>query len=440
MTMQPTRRDFIRTTVLTAGAIAASTGATPTRDAKASVVSTPRRSPTRANERLQFGIIGFGVRARELHGAFLDDPEVEIIAVADVADARAAEGARLVNDRRKNGACTVVSSWTDIVGDPRIDAVIIATPDHWHAQPAIAAALAGKHVYCEKPLSLTIAEGRAIADAARATGVRFQTGSQQRSEFGYHFVRAAEAVRNHRIGTLRRVTVGVGETAKPCDLPEEPLPPGINWEQWLGQAPLRPFNSALCPIGVHTHYPQWRLFREFANGGLADMGAHHFDIAQWAMNMDASGPREIIPPTDGANTGLRFIYADGVELIHGGPTDCTFEGSEGTIECSRDHVRAFKGTDRSAVDAPALLAPVSGNEVALARNASHISDFLAAIREGRDPICTAETGHRTATICQLCNIGYAVRKPLSWDPVIERFTGEYATLGNALLTRAVRPH
>ena len=139
MTMQPTRRDFIRTTVLTAGTIAASAGATPTRDAKASVDSSPRRSSTRANERLQFGIIGFGVRARELHGAFLDDPEVEIIAVADVADARAAEGARLVNDRRKNGACTVVSSWTDIVGDPRIDAVIIATPDHWHAQPAIAA-------------------------------------------------------------------------------------------------------------------------------------------------------------------------------------------------------------------------------------------------------------------------------------------------------------
>jgi len=355
-------------------------------------------------------MIGFGVRARELHGGFLDDERVAIVSVADVAAARAAEGVRLVNARRGEGACAVATDWRAIVADPSIDAVIISTPDHWHAEPAIAAALAGKHVYCEKPLSLTIAEGRAIANAARATGVVFQTGSQQRSEFGYHFVRAAEAVRNGRIGTVKRITIGVGEPPVPCDLPAEPLPDGIDWNAWLGQAPLRPFNRELCPVGMHNHYPKWRNYREYCNGGLADMGAHHFDIAQWALEM------------------------------HGGPTDCTFQGTLGTIECSRGHVRAYRGVDRAAPDAPELLAPPAAGERSLPRKRSHIADFLDAIREGGETIANAETGHRTATICQLCNIGYEVGKPLTWDPVTERFTGPNAAAGNALLARRVRPH
>jgi predicted dehydrogenase len=326
------------------------------------------------------------------------------------------------------------------VADPNVDAVLVATPDHWHAEPSIAACLAGKHVYCEKPLSLTLAEGRAIAAAAAATAVRFQVGSQQRSEFNHMFATAAEAVRNGRIGTVKRVLAGVGPMAKPCDLPEEPLPPGIDWDAWLGQAPWRGFHHELCPIGMHGHYPKWRNYREYCNGGLADMGAHHFDIAQWAMDMDASGPREVIPPADGAKTGLRFVYANGVEMIHGGPTDCTFFGSEGTIEVSRGHLRAYKGEDRTAPDAAELLAEPTGNELRLPRNRSHIDDFLCAIREGRDPICTAETGHRTATVCQLCVIGYEIGKPLTWDATAERFMGEHAGEGNALLSTAVRRH
>ena len=426
------RRSFIRTAAASTVALGAIGGAAPA-FARATRL-------TRANDRMQVGYIGFGVRARETHGGFLDDDGVEIVSVADVAEARAKEGARMINERRKNNACKVVASWREIVADPAIDAVVVMTPDHWHAEPAITAALAGKHVYCEKPLSLTIAEGRSIADAARSTGIRFQTGSQQRSEFGYHFVRAAEAVRNGRIGRIKRVTIGVGAPPIACDLPEEPLPAGIDWDGWLGQAPFRPFNHELCPIGMHAHYPNWRKYREFCNGGLADMGAHHFDIAQWALGMDESGPVEVIPPADGAKTGLRFVYASGTEMIHGGPTDCTFIGTEGTIECSRGHVRAYRGEDPKAADDPTLLEPPHGNETPLPRNRSHIADFLGAIREGRDPICTAETGHRTATICQLCNIGYEVGKPLSWNPATERFTGSNAAEANALTRRAVRPH
>ena len=425
------RRAFIRTAaVATAGVVAAPM-----------LIASPAAARTyRANERMQLGYVGWGIRSRETYNGFLDDDGAQIVAVCDVVAARAAEGQRRVNERRKNNACEIVPAWRDITGNPSIDAVVVMTPDHWHAEPAIAAALAGKHVYCEKPLSLTIAEGRAIANAARASGIRFQTGSQQRSEYGHMFTRAAEAVRNGRIGTVKRITIGVGAPPIPCDLAEEAIPEGTDWDGWLGQAPMRGFNHELCPLGVHNSYPNWRRYREYCNGGLGDMGAHHFDIAQWALGMDASGPKEIIPPADGAKMGLRFVYANGVEMIHGGPTDCTFIGTEGTIEVSRGHLRAYKGEDRSAPDAPALLAEPTGNELRLPRNSSHIADFFAAIREGRDPICTAEVGHRTASVCQLCNIGYEVGKPLTWDAAAERFTGANADAGNALTSRAARPH
>ena len=196
----------------------------------------------------------------------------------------------------------------------------------------------------------------------------------------------------------------------------------------------------LCPKGVHSHFPAWRNYREYAGGQLADMGAHHFDIAQWALAMDESGPVAVVPPDSGEKTGLRFIYDNGVEMIHGGPTDCTFIGTEGTIEVSRGHLRAYRSEDRASPDAPELLAEPSANEPRLPRNRSHIADFLDAVRTGRDPICTAETGHRTASICQLANIGYEIGKPLSWDPAAERFTGAHADAANALTARAVRPH
>jgi predicted dehydrogenase len=192
---------------------------------------------------------------------------------------------------------------------------------------------------------------------------------------------------------------------------------------------------------MHGHFPAWRKYREYANGGLADMGAHHFDIAQWALGMDHSGPVRVLPPADRAAVrGLVLVYADGCEMVHGGPTDCTFEGELGTIECSRGHSRAFRGTDRSAPDAPELLAEPKAGELRFPRNQGHVADFLAAIREGRDPICTAEIGHRTATVCHLASIGYQLRVPLQWDPVAERFVGEHAHAANELARSPVRPH
>lgn len=434
---RPSRRDFVRTVaVAAAGSAALASCAT-------APGPLPRDLPPRApgDGSLRVGIVGFGVRSRQLLGEFLADPKCAIVAVADVVAARAQEGARLADEGRKRHVCRVAADWRDVIADREVDAVLVGTPDHWHAEPAIAAALAGKHVYCEKPLTLSIAEGRAIAAAVAATGVRFQTGSQQRSEFGHHFVRAAEAVRNGRIGKVRRITIHTGDPAIACDLPAQPLPEGIDWDGWVGQAPMRPFHADLCPIGMHGHFPAWRKYREYANGGLADMGAHHFDIAQWALGMDHSGPVRVLPPADrAAKRGLVLVYADGCEMVHGGPTDCTFEGELGTIECSRGHSRAYRGTDRSAPDAPELLAEPKDGELRFPRNDGHVADFLAAIREGRDPICTAEIGHRTATVCHLASIGYRLGLPLQWDPVAERFVGDNADAGNALRVAPVRPH
>jgi predicted dehydrogenase len=441
---RPSRRDFVRSAaVAAAGGAALSACATSPAAAAAAPAALPRDLPPRApgDGSIRVGIVGFGVRSRQLLGEFLADPKCTIVAVADVVAARAQEGARIADEGRKRHVCRIAADWRDVIADREVDAVLVGTPDHWHAEPAIAAALAGKHVFCEKPLTLTIAEGRAIAAAVAATDVCFQTGSQQRSEFGHHFVRAAEAVRNGRIGKVRRITIHTGDPAIACDLPAQPLPEGIDWDGWVGQAPMRPFHADLCPIGMHGHFPAWRKYREYANGGLADMGAHHFDIAQWALGMDHSGPVRVLPPADReAKRGLVLVYADGCEMVHGGPTDCTFEGELGTIECSRGHSRAFRGTDRSAPDAPELLAEPKDGELRFPRNKGHVADFLAAIREGRDPICTAEIGHRTATVCHLASIGYRLGLPLQWDPVAERFVGDNAAAGNALLGAPVRPH
>ena len=382
---------------------------------------------TPSNERITLGIIGYGIRSRNLLGQFLQAEDVQVVAVSEIDSVRLESALNRINGHYGVDSATGHADFRDLIARKDIDAIMIGTPDHWHAIPAIMACEAGKHVYCEKPLSLTIAEGRAIANAAYVSGVSFQTGSQQRTEYGRRFTRAAEAVRNGRIGKLQRVTVGVGDPAIPCDLPAEKIPDGIDWTMWNGPSPDRGFSSVLCPVGLHAHYPQWRKYREYANGGLADMGAHHFDIAQWAMDMDHSGPVQVLPPRDGSRRGLQFTYADGIIMEHGGMIDDRFEGTDGWIEVSRAHLRASD---------PAILDEVtSSGELELPRAESHISNWLDSIRHGTPTIADAETGHRTATICQLANIGYQIGRPLQWDPVSERFRGTDSSLGNTHLAR-----
>jgi len=385
-----------------------------------------------ANEKLAVGFIGMGTMNRGHLNGMLGRKEVEVVAVCDVVKERLESAAQTVEkryaDRTKAGTYKGVASYTDfrkLIEHSGLDAVVIATPDHWHAQPVILAARAKKHIYCEKPLTHNVAEGRMIADEVAKANVTFQTGSQQRSEFGGHFRKAVEYVWNGRIGKLKTIRIGVGGPSRACDLPKQEAPEGTDWDAWLGPAPERPYHSDLCPKGVHGHFPAWRNYREYAGGQVADMGAHHFDIAQWAMKMDGSGPVKIVPPEKG-DAGLRFLYASGIEMIHNQfekgkdgkdiRADCVFEGTEGIILVSRGGI--------SSLPDSILKEPLSEKAERVYPSTSHHGNWLECIRTGKATICPPEVGHRSATICHLGNIGYHLRRTLVWDPVKEQFTGD----------------
>ncbi|HKI35876.1 MAG TPA: Gfo/Idh/MocA family oxidoreductase [Gemmataceae bacterium] len=375
-----------------------------------------------ANDRLTVGFIGIGVRARDHLRYCLNRGDVQVVAVCDVVKERREDGKKRVEDhyaKNKKGeykGCAALTDFRELLALKDLDAVVISTPDHWHAIPCVLAARAGKHIYCEKPLTLTIAEGRAVVNAAKKANVVFQTGSQQRSEYGGKFRQAAELVRNGRIGEVKTVHVGVGDAARPCDLAEEPVPEGTDWDFWNGPSPKRGYSSVLCPKGLHNFFPAWRNYREYANGALADMGAHHFDIAQWALDMDGSGPVKIEPPEGKANRGLKFTYAGGVEMYHGGPSGCTFVGSNGFIYVDRDVILSRPES---------ILKEPLGKDAKLVYHATdHFGNWLECVRSRKETICAAEVGHRSASVCMLANIGYWLRRPLRWDPKEERFAGD----------------
>ena len=395
----------------------------------------------KASERLNVGFIGVGTMGRGHLGNLLGRDNVEVVGVCEVEQARLTSAMDMVEkryaQRTKSGTYKGVKSFGDfreLLALPGLDAVVIATPDHWHAIGCILAARAGKHIYCEKPLTHNVAEGRQIVSEVKKAGVIFQTGSQQRSEFGGNFRKAVEYVWNGRIGKLHTIRIGVGGPARPCDLPAEEVPEGTDWDAWLGPAPERGYNEILCPKGVHKHFPAWRDYREFAGGQIADMGAHHFDIAQWAMEMDTSGPVEVIPPEDSAKeSGLKFVYASGITMIHNEfegdvKADCVLEGSEGKILVSRNGI--------SSQPDSILAEPLPENARRVYPSADHRGNWLDSIRDKEDCICTAETGHRSATICHLGNLGYRLRRPLKWDPAKEQFAEDDEA--NSLLSRQPR--
>ncbi|MCH2137526.1 MAG: Gfo/Idh/MocA family oxidoreductase [Phycisphaerales bacterium] len=391
---------------------------------------------TRANSTLGIGVIGIGIRGKNLMRPLMQRDDTRIVAVCDVAGPRLMRGMRMVEEM-DGEPCAAYLDFLDMLQRGDLDAVVIATPDHQHAFEAVHAADAGKHIYCEKPLTLTIPEGRAICNAVERNGVTFQTGSQQRTEYGRKFVDACEHVRSGRIGTLQRIEVGVGDPPLVCDLPAEDMPAGYDFDRWLGQAPERAFNAELCPVGVHGHYPKWRAYREYCNGYFADMGAHHYDIAQWGMDADHTGPVKVIPPARAADgtmpkRGLVLEYADGVQVSHGGRSGTAFYGTDGWIWVDRGALEAS--------DEAILKDPRGADEVTLPRHANHLDNWIKCLR-GEDkakPICHEEVGHRTASVNQLAVIGYETGKTLHWDPQREFFVGDDAQVGNDSLTRPVR--
>ena len=407
-------------------------------------VKSGRAAPS---DKLAVGFIGVGTMGRGHLNGFLGRDGVEVVAVCDVVQERTDAAVEAVGKkyagRAKSGNAAPVAAYADfhkLLAHKGLDAVVIATPDHWHAIPCLAAAAAGKHIYCEKPLTHHVSEGREIADAVAAAKVTFQTGSQQRSEFGGHFRKAVEYVWNGRIGKLHTIRIGVGGPAVPCDLPTQEVPAGTDWDRWNGPSPERGYNEVLCPKGVHKGFPAWRKYQEYGGGQIADMGAHHFDIAQWAMKMDGGGPVQILPPADRkAVRGLKYVYASGVVMIHDEfvkgadgkeiHADCVFEGSDGMILVSRGGITSLPDS--------ILKEPLGEKAERVYAASNHHANWLDCIKTGKPTICTAETGQRSATICHLGNIGYRLGRKLTWDPVKERFVGDAAA--DKELTRTPRP-
>lgn len=354
-------------------------------------------------DRVGVGFIGVGGMGSGHLGEYARNREFPAVAVCDVDASRREAAAQRVGPE-----CGKHNDYRELLDRKDIDAVVIAVPDHWHALTAVHACESGKDVYCEKPLSLTIREARAMVDAARRRGRVFQTGSQQRSS--EEFRKACELVRSGRIGKVHTVLVNVWGTSTPCHLPAEETPAGVDWDRWIGPAPWRPFSKGLHPY-------QWRSYRDFSGGMMTDWGAHHLDIAQWGLGMDDSGPVEVLPP-EGDTRHVTFRYANGVIVRCGevGVNGVQFIGPDGKITVNRGYFHA------EPEDAAAE--PLAAGDVRLYKSPGHHRDWQQAIWSRRPPVADVAIGARSVTVCHLGNIAIWLGRKLAWDPVKEEITGD----------------
>ncbi|MDP6115276.1 MAG: Gfo/Idh/MocA family oxidoreductase [Planctomycetota bacterium] len=366
------------------------------------------------SDRITLGQIGFNWIGGSHLNRFIRNTQVQYVAGTEVHRDRLKAAAKKIGDeygkrfgKGKYKGLGEYGDFREMLLRDDIDAVVVATPDHWHAIMSIEAAKHGKDVYCEKPASLTINEGREMVNAVRRYARVFQTGSQQRSEFGGRFRSAVELVWNGMIGDIKYVECRLGGPPRPCDLPAEEKPDEIDWDMWLGQAPWRPYHSKLAD-------KSWRPYEEYCGGSLADMGAHHLDIINWGLGKQHSGPVEIHYPTE--KTSMTFIYDNGIPLYFRGNSSIHFVGSEGEVWVDRRTLRTK----------PANLArhKFGANDRRVMRSNNHHQNWLESIRTRRRPIADVEIGHRTASLCHLGNICHKLKRDLKWDPDKEEFTGD----------------
>ena len=418
------RREFFKRSVSIAGAIVLPTLI------PGSALGKNGRLP--ASDRIVLGFIGQGGQGTNQligtrwapKGGFMGREDTHVVAVCDVNAKRLQAAKQRVDEKHGNRDCAAYHKFEDLYARKDIDAVVIATGDRWHASLAMAAAKAGKDIYCEKPSSLTISEARAVADTMRRYGRIMQVGTQQRSWHEFRF--ACELVRNGYIGVVKKITVNVGgPPTLYCNAPAEPEPDWLDWDRWLGPSPWRPYTSKIAPGG-------WYAYRDYSGGGMTNWGAHMFDIAQWGLGMDESGPVEINPPDGKEYPILTYRYANGALLVRDkisrDEPGVRFEGSEGMVEVSRNHLITEPGYLKRQ--------KIGRDEINLYKSLNHQNDFLQAVRTRRRPASDADVARRSITVCHLGNIAYYLKRPLKWNPDMEKFIDDPAA--NRMLDREKR--
>lgn len=409
-----TRRDFVGTTAKAfTGLLILPRFVLGGKNAKGVLYTPP-------SDMINLGYIGTGKQGQILSEYFLKTGQIRIVALSEVYQAKAEKAQNKIKafyektpDLGNWSEIPVYNDFRELLARKDVDAAVIALPDHWHAAAAVRAAEAGKDIYCEKPLALTVKEGRAMVNATRKYNRVFQTGSMQRS--WNEFRQAAELIRNGYIGQVKNVKVNVGPPPKHYDLPAEPIPDGLDWTKWLGPNAAYNFNAELAPPITKDVYPNWRNYREFGGGMVTDWGAHMFDIVQWALDMDSSGPVEVFAPDGGEHPFLTYRYANGVTMTHEKwewNNAIHFFGTEGEIKVQRGKLET---TPASLKDKN-----IGFHEKHVYFSDNHYIDFLNAMRRRSKPICDVEVGHRTASVCNIGNIAYRLNQSFKWDPVKEQ--------------------
>ena len=391
---------------------------------------TSCKSAPAASGEIKLGFIGLGRQAMFLLNGFMQVQGVVAVAGCDVYGIKRKRFEKRVGEfYEKAGKKVEVQTYEkfeDLLARTDINAVVIAVPDHSHARIAIAACRAGKDVYLEKPMTFTIYEGQQLKKVVRENNRIFGLGSQQRSSA--EFQHAVKLVQEGKIGKITKVNAYVGAPPKPYDLPEEQLPADLNWDLWLGSLPMPiHFNNQLNPpISLDPPKDEeiwgaWRWYTEMGGGFTTDWGAHMFDIAQWGLGMDKSGPVEISPIGDGSEF-IQWKYANGV-VMSSEPFDekltkgVKFIGENGWIEVSRGY---FNASD------PSFNPPASAtaNDGPYETRIPHQVNFIEAVKSRKDPVVPVEVGHSSCTVCTLGNIACALKRTIKWNPETETFVDD----------------
>ena len=408
-----------------------------------------------ASERINLGFIGVGRLGQRGHvGRFLEDPDVQVVAVCDVDRWRRENSKAAVEKtyaaERKSGqyrGCAAYNDFRELLARDDIDGVVITTGERWHPVLTVMAASAGKDIYCEKPISLTIREARVMVDVVRRYDCVFQTGLQQRSE--PQFRKAIELVHQGRLGPLKIIYTNLSGTNKYVNLPPEPVPEGLDWDRWLGPAPWRPYNSRFHHYGEPQRVTPWSICRDFSGGRLTNGTVHNLDTVQWGLGMDGTGPVEIIPPATNEVPSLTFRYANGVRAlvvdekldekkhfipdkwdvnkklhnfsaIFVGERGWIYVGRAGEIQSYPEEILAhWRGV-------PGEASPID----------RHHRNWVHAIRTRQKPVAGVEVGAQSTIVAHLGNIAYWTGRALKWDPIKEEFPGDEEA--NRLRSRAMR--